>query len=452
MQQAVSAIDGFVYTTAIKKLRKLKKRTRVIPGGSSAGKTFGIIPLLIDEAIKNPMTEISIVSESVPHLRKGALKDFLKIMKLTGRYIDENYNKTQLTYTFSNGSYIEFFSADQEDKVRGPRRHILYVNECNNLTFETYHQLAIRTSKYIWLDFNPSNEFWAYTECKEDEDTEWLTLTYKDNEGLPDSIKREIEKSRDKGFIDPEGNIHDEKNIKNKFWANWWKVYGLGLLGSLEGVIFGNWEIIPDIPEGAVFVGSGLDFGYTNDPTAVVDIYIYGSKRIADLRCYKTGLLNSAIVDVLKTGDTPPIVYADSAEPKSIAEIKKADVNIHPVMKGKDSIMYGVQIMQQQDYLITSRSVELIKELRQYSWDVDKNGVKLNKPAGGFDHAIDGFRYHEMMSIGKKKRKASFGWGSKPKVEDIKAKIVEAVSKTESFTVLKPEELVDADYDVSDLI
>lgn len=407
----MSEVEGFKLTTAIKKLRKLKKRTKVIPGGTSAGKTFGIIPLLIDEAIKVPMSEISIVSESIPHLRKGALKDFLKIMRLTGRYIDENYNKTQLIYTFANGSYIEFFSADQDDKVRGPRRTHLYVNECNNIkNYETIHQLTIRTSKSIWFDFNPSNEFWAYTELKEDEDTEWLTLTYLDNEGLPDSIKREIEKAKTKAFIDPEGNIYDENNIKNKYWANWWYVYGLGQLGSLEGVIFGNWTIIDDVPADAEMSGAGNDFGYTNDPTAIVDVYKYGSKRVVDLRCYKTGLLNDAIAEVLNQDPYLPIVYADSAEPKSIAEIKKRDVNIQPVFKGKDSINYGIQIMQQQEYLITARSVELIKELRAYCWDVDKYGNKLNKPAGGLDHAIDALRYHEMMAIGKLKRKVKFGW------------------------------------------
>src|SRR5690606_39038985 len=131
--------------------------------------------------------------------------------------------------------YIEFFSADQEDKVRGPRRNILYINECNNTNFETYHQLAIRTSHEIWLDFNPSNEFWVYTELVDDPDVEWLTLTYKDNDGLPESIVREIEKAKPKGFYDDtlEGaRLFDEINIKNKFWANWWKVYGLGELGS----------------------------------------------------------------------------------------------------------------------------------------------------------------------------------------------------------------------------
>lgn len=236
-KKVVSAVKGFRYTTAIKRLRKMRGRIRVVPGGTSAGKTFGIIPILIDNAIKNPGTEISIVSHSVPHLRRGALKDFLKIMKATGRYINSCYNRTLLTYTFKNGSFIEFFSADQEEKVLGPRRNILYINECNNISFETYHQLSIRTSDVIWLDFNPSYEFWAHTELQDDLDAEWLTLTYKDNEALSENIVKDIEKSREKGFYDPDGDIDDPNNIKSKFWANWWKVYGLGLVGSIEGVL-----------------------------------------------------------------------------------------------------------------------------------------------------------------------------------------------------------------------
>ena len=220
----VIGVDGFKYTTSIKKLRKLTKRTKVIPGGSSAGKTFSILPILIDKAIKTANLEISVVSESIPHLRKGAIKDFLKIMRVTGRYVDAKWNRTLLTYYFANGSYIEFFSADQDDKVRGPRRNILYINECNNLKFETYHQLAIRTSLEIWLDFNPSHEFWVYNELNDDEDVEWLTLTYKDNEGLPESIVKELEKAKYKAYHDPEGDINDESNIKSKYWANWWRV------------------------------------------------------------------------------------------------------------------------------------------------------------------------------------------------------------------------------------
>jgi len=389
--------NGFVYTTAIRKLKRLRKRVKVIPGGTSGGKTYGILPILIDTAIKNQGLEISVVSESIPHLRKGALKDFLKIMKATGRYIDANYNRTLLTYTFANGSYIEFFSADQEDKVRGPRRHILYVNECNNISFETYHQLAIRTSLSIWLDFNPSNEFWVYTELQDDEDVEWLTLTYKDNEGLPESIITEIEKAKTKAYINPDGDIFDESNIKSKYWDNWWKVYGLGMLGSLEGVVFSNWSTIDEIPQEARLVGGGLDFGFTNDPTAIVDVYQYNGQRIVNLRCYQTGLVNTKIADILPDNVK---YYADSAEPKSIVELNNLGKWVQGVRKGADSIVYGIQIMQGQKYLITKRSTELIKELRQYCWDKDKFGNTINKPAGGRDHAIDALRYHEMETLG----------------------------------------------------
>lgn len=392
----VNAVEGFVYTTAIKKLLKLKKRIKVIPGGTSAGKTYGIIPILIDIATKNRNLEISVVSESIPHLRKGALKDFLKIMKSTGRYIDAHYNRTLLTYIFTTGSFIEFFSADQEGKVRGPRRHILYVNECNNITFETYHQLAIRTSESIWLDFNPSNEFWAYEELKEDDDTEWLTLTYADNEGLPDSIKREIEKAKSKAYHFPDGNIFSEENVKNKYWDNWWRVYGLGLLGSLDGVIFNNWQQIEKLPEEAVLIGTGLDFGYTNDPTAAIDVYKWNGKRILHQRCYQTGLLNDEIAAVLPKGKP---VYADSAEPKSIEEIRRKGISIKACTKGPDSVVFGIQAMQKQEYLITSESVDLIKEFRQYCWDKDKTGKKLNQPIDAFNHGIDAVRYHEMTTL-----------------------------------------------------
>src|SRR5690606_10581219 len=176
----------FRYTTAISKLRRMTKRIRVVPGGTSAGKTFGTLPILYDKAARTPGLEISVVGESIPFLRRGAIKDFITFMQATNRWVEEHWNRSLLTYRLANGSYIEFFSADSSDKVRGPRRNILYINECNNINFETYHQLAIRTSHEVWLDFNPSNEFWAYTELQDDDDAEWLTLTYKDNEALSD--------------------------------------------------------------------------------------------------------------------------------------------------------------------------------------------------------------------------------------------------------------------------
>jgi len=404
-----NAVDGFKFTTSIKKLRKLTKRIRIVPGGTSAGKTFGILPILIDTAIKNPKLEISVVSESVPHLRKGALKDFLKILKATGRYIDSNYNRTFLTYTFSNGSYIEFFSADQEDKVRGPRRNILYINECNNISFETYHQLAIRTDKVIWLDYNPATEFWVNTEFGDDNDVEILTLTYKDNEALSDSIVTEIEKAKHKAFFNADF-VNDEElflksNIKNSYWSNWWKVYGLGKIGNLDGVIFNNWKVIDSVPEYARYIGSGIDFGYTNDPTTCVNAYRFNDQIIWDESIYQSGLKNSDIASILKQQGriSSDYITADSAEPKSIDEINAYGFSIVGVDKGADSIKYGISIMQEEPFFVTKRSVNLIKELRNYCWDTDKQGNKLNRPIDAYNHAIDAMRYLSMMKLANRK-------------------------------------------------
>jgi len=395
----------FKRTPAISKLLKLTKRIKKVPGGTSAGKTFGIIPILIDRATRSDLLEISIVSESLPHLRKGAMKDFLKIMKATGRYNDERWSRTLLTYTFANGSYIEFFSADQDDKVRGPRRNILYINECNNISFETYHQLAIRTDMEVWLDYNPTHEFWINTELKDDIDSEELILTYKDNTALADSIVREIEKALFKGFYNTlEPDLFKDSNIKNQYWSNWWRVYGLGLVGSLEGVIFSNWSQIGKVPEDAQLLGYGLDFGFTNDPTALVAVYRWNNQIVFDELIYQTGLLNSDIIrEMTRIGiDQRSLIYADSAEPKTIEEIRRSGFNIHPTVKGADSINFGISILQEQKILVTSESVNLIKELRNYIWDKDKNGAKLNKPIDDWNHGIDAIRYFAMMALKKK--------------------------------------------------
>jgi phage terminase large subunit len=374
----------FKRTTSINKILSLKKRVKIIQGGTSAGKTFGILPVLIDKAIRYPNTEISVVAESIPHLRRGALKDFLKVMKWTNRYVDEQFNKSLLTYQFKNGSSIEFFSADDSSKLRGARRDILYINECNNVTFDAYLELSIRTKKEIYLDFNPANEFWVHKELKDEPDADFIILTYKDNEALDESIVRQIEKNRDKAAT-------------SSYWANWWRVYGLGEVGMLEGVIFDNWKEIDKIPDDARLVGIGLDFGYTNDPTAAIEIYNWNGQRIVNEIVYRTGMLNSDIAKILPSSVT---IYADSSEPKSIDEIRRYGKTIKGVTKGKDSINYGIDVMQRQNYLVTKQSTNLIKELRSYCWDVDKHGVRLNKPAGGNDHAIDALRYHEMESLG----------------------------------------------------
>jgi phage terminase large subunit len=374
----------FRRTTATNKVLGLKRRTKIIQGGTAASKTYSILAVLINKAIQQPNLEISVVAESIPHLRRGALKDFLKILKWTNRYNDEQFNKSLLTYNFKNGSVFEFFSADDSSKLRGARRDILYINECNNVTFESYNELAIRTKKEVFLDFNPANEFWVHTELKDESDSDFIILTYKDNEALDDSIVQQIEKNR-------------EKAKTSSYWSNWWKVYGEGQVGSLEGVVFSNWKQIDVIPTEAKLIGIGLDFGYTNDPTAIIEIYKHNETRIVNQLVYQTGLLNSDIAKLLPN-NVP--IYADSAEPKSIEEIRRYGKTIKAVTKGKDSINYGIDVMQRQSYLVTSKSVDLIKELRSYTWDTDKQGTRLNKPIDHFNHAIDALRYHEMETLG----------------------------------------------------
>jgi len=371
-------------TTATNKVLALKNRIKIVQGGTSASKTYSILAVLIDKALRKDGLEISIVAESIPHLRRGALKDFIKILKWTNRFNDQQLNKSLLTYQFKNGSVVEFFSADDSSKLRGARRDILYINECNNVTFDSYLELSIRTKKEIYLDFNPANEFWVHTELKDEPDADFIILTYKDNEALDESIVRQIEKNRDKAAT-------------SNYWANWWRVYGLGEVGSLEGVVFDNWKEIDKVPDDARLVGIGLDFGYTNDPTAAIEVYNWNGKRIVNEIVYRTGMLNSDIAKILPSSVT---IYADSSEPKSIDEIRRFGKTIKGVTKGKDSIKYGIDVMQRQEYLVTKQSTNLIKELRSYCWDVDKHGVRLNNPAGGNDHAIDALRYHEMESLG----------------------------------------------------
>ena len=380
---------AFVRTTVINKILRLKRFVKGVQGGTSGGKTFGIIPIEIDYCAKNPFTEASIVAESIPHLKRGAMKDFKKIMFETGRWNGSRWNATDFKYTFSNGSYIEFFSADNDSKLRGARRDRLYMNEANNMTFHAYTELASRTKQSVILDWNPVNEFWFHTELLGDNDVDFIIVNYTDNEACPESALNFILKAK-------------EKALTSSYWDNWYKVYGLGEIGNLEGVILNNWKSIDSIPKEARLLGYGLDFGYTNDPTTIIEIYKYNNQRIVNEICYQKGLSNSQIAKLIHT-KLP--CYCDSAEPKSIAELKSYGINALPVTKGADSINFGLQIMQEQEYLVTSKSTNTINELRKYAWDKDKStGAKLNKPIDNFNHSIDGWRYHEMETLGVTKK------------------------------------------------
>lgn len=383
----------FIRTTVINKIKNLTKFVKGIQGGTSAGKTFGVLPILIDICAKNPLTETSIVAESIPHLKRGAMKDFKKIMVKTGRWNSNGWNATDFIYTFINGSQIEFFSADNDSKLRGARRDYLYMNEANNMTFHAYTELASRTKLGVYLDWNPVNEFWFHTDLKNDNDVDFIIVNYLDNEACPESALNFILKAK-------------EKSLTSTYWDNWYKVYGLGEIGSLEGVIFNNWKLIDTIPKEARLLGYGLDFGYTNDPTAITEIYLYNGQRIVNEICYQKGLSNSQIAKYITTKEP---CYCDSSEPKSIAELKAHGVNAFGVTKGADSINFGIQTIQQNEYLVTKSSLNFIKELRRYAWDKDKKtGEKLNKPIDSFNHAIDGWRYHEMETLGINPNKGKY--------------------------------------------
>lgn len=366
---------AYQITTATKKLLKLTKRIRGVSGGTSASKTISILLWLIDRGQSAKQPELlSVVSESFPHLRRGVIRDFQAIMEAHGYWDQNRWSKTEFIYNFESGSKLEFFSADQPDKVRGPRRDVLFINEANNIPYETYNQLEVRTKKIIWLDWNPVQEFWWYTDILPNHDVDFVTLTYKDNEALDPAIIASI-----------------ESRSHNKLW---WSVYGLGQLGEAEGRIYKDWQIIDEIPHEARLERRGLDFGYSNDPAALVDVYYCNGGYILDERLYQKGYLNKQIADfILSLAEPNTLTIADSAELKSVDEIRQYGVNIIAATKGPGSIKTGIDYVQTQRISVTKRSINLIKEYRNYIWQTDREGKIINVPMGGLDHCLDCVRY-----------------------------------------------------------
>lgn len=361
-----------IKTTATDKIFSLRKRIRGVAGGTSASKTISILLWLIQRCQQNENELWSVVSETFPHLKRGAIRDFLFIMNEHKYYKDQRWNKTDFIYTFETGSKLEFFSADQPGKVRGPRRDGLFINEANNVSYEIYTQLEVRTKNIIWLDWNPVQEFWWYTEVLNKQECDFITLTYKDNEGLDSQIVQAIEARR--------GN------------KNWWKVYGLGELGMTEGIVYPHFQSIDEIPIDARLVRKGLDFGYTNDPTAILDVYEWNNSFIWDELMYRKGLSNKDIADVLINSDKA-LTVADSAEPKSIDEIISYGVSVIPSQKGQGSVLQGIQYVQDHKIFVTKRSTNIWHEQRNYLWLTDKEGKIINEPSPIFNHLMDAGRY-----------------------------------------------------------
>jgi phage terminase large subunit len=385
-------------TTAFSKIGKLKAPVRVIQGGTSAGKTYSILQYLIIYALGNKSDVlISIVAESVPVLKRGAYKDFQDIIIKMGLYDDKNHNKTDRTYQLNNSTF-EFFSADDSTKLRGSRRDILFINEANNVSFDAFQELNVRTKLFTFLDYNPSAPFYAHTELIGNDGVDFLIVTYKDNEYLDTKIVKEIES-------------WEQKAATSDYWANRWKVMGLGQLGIQSGAIFNDWKEIDSLPANAELLGSGLDFGFTNDPSALISVYRYNGEVIVDEVIYQKGLLNSQLAALAKSSDAKnAVIYADSAEPKSIAELKYYGLSVLPVIKGKDSILYGIGLIQEQPFRVTSRSINLIKELQNYVWMKDKDGKQLSVPIDTYNHGIDSLRYFFLMKFSKKSTHFNLRW------------------------------------------
>lgn len=366
----------FQDTQATKKIFSLKKRIRAISGGTAASKTISILVWLIDYGQSTKNEVMTVVAESYPHLNLGAMRDFKNIMLAHGYWNDKAWNESSHTYTFPGKTILEFISFDKFGKAHGPRRDILFINEANNLPYNIVDQLITRTRKIVWMDWNPSVEFWFYTEMKPNrDDIDFITLTYKDNEALDETTIKEIESHK-----------------HNKFW---WQVYGLGQLGELEGKIYKDWAIIDEIPHEARLERYGMDFGYSVDPTAIVAIYKYNDGFIIDEITYQKGLSNKSIADIF-LNKSQALVIADSSEPKSIDEIREYGVNIIGALKGQGSVSKGIAYVQDQRISLTKRSVNTLKAYRNYLFKTDKNGKVTNDPDDTiheWSNSMDAIRY-----------------------------------------------------------
>lgn len=364
-------------------------------GGTRSGKTYADLQFLIVLAASDRKPTVnSVVSETFPHLKKGAIRDFKDIMGGIGFWSDDNWNATDKIYTFPNGSIIEFFSADSPAKVHGPGRDRLFLNEAQNISWETARQLFIRTRNLIIIDYNPTHEFWVSEKIRGSGREKTIHSTYLDNPYITLEQKEEIERNRND--------------------ANWWRVYGLGLTGRREGLIY-DFELIDRLPDTSSMIHTlGLDFGFTNDPTSLLDLYTDTRRKIVyvDQLLYRKGVHNSDIAAVLKENGIGRNIeiFADAAEPKSIAEIRLYGFNCLEAYK-KDRL---TQIATVQGYkmCVTKRSVETIREGRGYAWKQDADGVWLNEPIDINDHSMDALRYGIFSKFGGFKRPVT---GGRPK-------------------------------------
>ena len=372
-------------------------------GGTRSGKTYSILQMLLlillgEEKKGSPATITSVVSESMPHLKRGVIRDFKTILTSEGLWQEEKWSETDKTYRFGNGSILEFFSVDNAGKVYGSARDRLFINECQHIKYEIARQLFVRTRGQIVIDYNPTHHFWAMDNVESKSNCIKVHSTYLDNSFLSSEQVREI---KDNEKSDP----------------NWWRVFGLGLEGTIDGLIY-DFELIDRLPPKDVdkpesektdeekYADSlveiqGLDFGFTNDPTARVQILADPKRKHLYVRerCYQTHMQNKHIIDDLNADGVGRFVeiYADCAEPKSIKDIQDGGFRVIACDKDapvkSDKLKFQLQWMQGWKLFVTKDSLNLINELRNYVWQKDKDGKPLNIPIDKFNHLLDAMRY-----------------------------------------------------------
>lgn len=357
-------------------------------GGTSSGKTFSILQVLCLKAIEQPEQVISVVGQDVPNLKSGALRDMQSIVASSPEIQSwiKGYNASDRIFTFHNGSIIEFKSYQDSQDAKSGKRDYFFLNEANGISFEIYSELAMRTKKQVYIDYNPNARFWVHDKLIGKEGTELIISDHRHNPFLPDVIRKKIEALRE-----------DDEEL--------WKVYARGMTGKIEGLIYRNWGTIGTIPSDADVIGMGLDFGFTNDPTACVMVYRYNGELIIDELLYHKGYTNQDIsVYFTQSGVSKSVsIVADSAEPKSIEELRRMGWRIEGANKGKDSILNGIDILKRFRINVTSRSANLIKELNAYKWK-EKDGNATNVPIDSFNHGMDALRYLALNKLAEKNR------------------------------------------------
>lgn len=344
-----------------------------LQGSSRSGKTYAIVQLLCVWCHDIAKTTVSIIRAGMPSIKRTVYRDFRDVMIAFGWWDDKCMNKSEFVYAFPNGSWIEFFSTDNEQKVRGSKRKILFVNEANELSFIEWQQLQMRTTEFSIIDYNPSfsEDHWI-NQVNEEKSTYWFISTYKDNPFLEPKVIAEIESLK---------------------WKNpsLWRIYGLGLRAIVEGLIFENVVIDDYVPiQARRHRYIGMDFGYANDSTAIVEVMLYGNNIYLNEVCYKTHMLTDEIIATLKDIEGRPEIISESADPRLVDEIYNAGLDIKPVKKFAGSINAGIMKMQQYKIHVTSKSLNLRKEFNNYTWRQDKEGKWLNEPIDMWNHCFTG--------------------------------------------------------------